>query len=47
MDILGILLEQVGFVAAILLLIYLISLITRSHISADVEVPPSISDKNS
>lgn len=39
MDLLGMLLEQLGFVAAILLLLYLISVITGRHAPSDVEIP--------
>lgn len=43
MDLFGILLEQLGFIAAILLLLYLISIVTRQHVSSDEEVPQTIS----
>lgn len=39
MELLGMLLEQLGFVAAILLLLYLISVITGRHAPSDVEIP--------
>jgi len=46
MDLLGIVLEQLGFVAAILFLMYLISIVTRQHVSSDVEVsmPPAFTN---
>lgn len=46
MDLLGIVLEQLGFVAAILFLLYLLSLVTRRHVSSDVELsmPPAFTN---
>jgi hypothetical protein len=46
MDLLGIALEQLGFVIAILFLLYLISIVTRRHVSSDVEVsmPPAFTN---
>ena len=47
MEILGILLEQLGFVAAILLLLFLVSVVTGWHPSSDIGVPQAIDDQGS
>jgi hypothetical protein len=47
MDVLGILLEQLGFVASIVLLLFFVSIVTGLHPSSDVGVPQAIDNQYS
>ena len=47
MDVLGIVPEQLGFVAGILLLLYFVSIVTGWHPSSDVGAPHAIDNQDS